>query len=231
MKNFMLVLISLISIEAYADLTNQMDALGANKDLMRKAKAIDPENRVRVVQNREVDRTTRLEIGVGAGFVEGGDPYTDVSTFNAQAEFHIIPQFSLGGRYNTYTNARNAEGRRVDDVARSINNPNYYVPGRDYARSSWLATANWYPIYGKLNLLDISVAQFDVYLLGGAGQITLGSGVVPLYSAGGGIGVWLSKHISTRFEARWQGYNDTPFTGVSRSINQTILSASMGFLF
>ena len=233
MKRISLILLSLLVWNTHAaqDLTKEMDALGANKDLMRKARAVDPENRIRVVQNRDVDRYTRLEIGVNGALNAGGDPYTNSSQYGGSLDFHITPRWSVGGRFNAYSNSLTNEGDAVykDAVARRDVDPSYRIPDFDWAKNSWLAVVNWYPIYGKLNLFDAKIAQFDIYGLVGAGQINLRSGSASLYSAGGGVGIWLSQHFSTRLEARWQGYQDRVYTG-ARNINQTILGLSIGFL-
>src|SRR4051812_9358463 len=117
MKRLSLVLLSLLAINAWAaaDLTQEMDALGANKDLMRKARAIDPENRIRVVQNRDVDRYMRLELGLNTALVEGGDPYTNSNILGGVLDFHITPRWSVGARYSNYSNSFTAEGKRVYD--------------------------------------------------------------------------------------------------------------------
>ncbi|MGE0529414.1 MAG: outer membrane beta-barrel domain-containing protein [Bdellovibrionales bacterium] len=214
------------------DLTQEMDALGANRDLMKKARAIDPKNRVRVVQNREVDRHLRFEFGVSYGMNAGGDPYVSTDSLGGQVDFHITPRWSVGGRYYNHSNSLNSEGKKVfDEAARehAAGNNKYRVPDTDSAHDSWLGVLNWYPIYGKTNLFDITIAQFDIYLLGGAGQINLASGSAPLYTAGGGVGMWITQHVSTRLEARWQGYQDEVYDG-SRDINQTVLTATLGFL-
>ncbi|MBX3021971.1 MAG: outer membrane beta-barrel domain-containing protein [Bdellovibrionales bacterium] len=235
MKRLSLILLSLFAINAFAakgDLTSEMDALGANKDLMKKARAIDPENRIRVVQNRDVDRRLRLEIGVNAALVEGGDPYVNTNTLGANLDFHITPRWSVGARYSNYTNTSTAEGKRVyEDAAKD---KTLRFPGFDYAKNSWMGVVNWYPIYGKLNMFDLGISQFDIYFLGGAGQVFLGSGTEPIYTAGGGAGIWLAQHLSMRLEARWQGFTDHPQNGnggvENRSINETVLGLSFGFL-
>ncbi len=237
MKHLSLILIALFTMSTWAaDLTQEMDALGANKDLMSKAKAIDPHNRVRVVQNREVSRTMRLELGVNYGMANGGDPYVNSNLLGGQLDFHITPHYSIGARYYNISNSLNAEGKSVTDAAatqQNNGNNNYRIPGIDYAKDSWLVVGNWYPIYGKMSLLDTAVSQFDVYLLGGAGQIRLASGAAPLYTAGGGIGMWMTQHFATRLEARWQGYKEKPWDGTSyvdRNINQTILMMTVSVL-
>lgn len=216
-----------------ADLTSEMDALGANKDLMQKAKAIDPDNRVRVVQNREVDRRLRLEVGLNAAMVEGGDPYMNTNILGGMVDFHISPRWSIGARYSNYSNPASDEGKRVYEDAAKDPTGTFRVPGTDPAKNSWIGTVSWFPIYGKLNLFDEAISQFDLYALAGAGQTILRSGNEPLFTAGGGVGIWLTRHFSIRLEARWQGYTDHPQTGgetVNRGINQTILGATVGFL-
>lgn len=240
MKTLTLILMSVFALNAFAagansqnsgDLTNEMDALGANRDLMRKARAIDPDNSVRVVQNRDVDRRLRLEVGLNAALVEGGDPYTNTNILGGSLDFHITPRWSLGARYSNYSNSMTAEGKRVYEDAKT--NTNFRVPSIDYAKNSYMGVINWYPMYGKLNMFDMGITQFDIYLLGGGGQIALSSGSEAIFTAGAGVGFWISQHFSTRFEARWQGYKDHPQVGseiTDRNINETVLGLSIGFL-
>jgi len=238
MKLLNLALILLFSANAFAgDLSSEMDALGANKELMKKAKAIDPHNRIRVVQNRDVDRYNRLELGINGGMVAGGDSYISTSVVGGQMDFHFTPRWSVGARYYNVSNTMTTEGKKVFEDAerrRQNNETGFRQPGIDWAKEEWLAVVNWYPIYGKMNLFDAGISQFDLYFLGGAGQINLNSsGNVPLYTAGGGVGLWLTNHFATRLEARWQGYQDKVFDGISeqkRSIDQTILTMTMSFL-
>lgn len=238
MKSFNLLLIGLLSVNVWAaDLTKEMDALGANKDLLKKAKAIDPQNRVRIVQNRDVDRHMRLELGLNGGMVTGGDPYTNSNVLGGQMDFHLTPHWSVGARYYNISNSLNGEGKKVFEDAeakRAANQTGFRQPGIDWAKDAWLGVINWYPIYGKMNLFDAGISQFDIYFLGGAGQINLNSvGPTPLYTAGGGVGLWLTNHFATRLEARWQGYRDQIFDGIEthkRNIDQTILTATVSFL-
>lgn len=238
MKSLSLILVSLFAFNAWSseDLSAKMNALGANKDLMRKAKAIDPENRVRVVQNREVDRHMRLELGVNYGMAAGGDSYVNSNLLGGQLDFHLTPRWSVGARYYNVSNTLTPEGKEVFDDAEARaerGDTSFRRPAVDYAKDMWLAVANWYPVYGKMNLFDAAISQFDVYVLGGAGQINLSSGTAPVYTAGGGVGIWFTQHFATRLEARWQGYKDRVFDGLdtqSRDINQTLLTATVSFI-
>ena len=124
----------------------------------------------------------------------------------------------------------------MDDADRRIKSgeTGVRVPGYTFAKDSYLLVADFYPIYGKMNMFDQGIAQFDVYLLGGAGQINLGTGSAPLYTAGLGVGFWISSHISSRIEGRWEGHSENVDYGSgdlrSRQMNETVLQASIGFL-
>lgn len=238
MKFLNLILLTFLAFNVSAkDLTSEMDALGANKDLMKKAKAIDPQNRIRIVQNRDVDRYYRFEIGVNGGTVAGGDSFVSTNIVGGQLEFHVTPRWSVGARYFNVSNQMTGEGKaQMEDAERrrANNETGFRQPGIDWAKDEWLGVISWYPIYGKMNLFDAGISQFDIYFLGGAGQINLNSsGNVPLYTAGGGVGLWLTNHFATRLEARWQGYTDKVYDGLQthkRGIDQTILSATVSFL-
>lgn len=237
MKNISLILLSLFAFSVMADdLGAKMNALGANKELMKKAKAIDPHNRVRVVQNRDVDRYFRFELGVNYGMAAGGDPYVNTSVLGGQLDFHLTPRWSVGARYLNNSNDLTSEGKKVMENAEreaQAGNTNFRRPGVDYAKDTWLGVLNWYPVYGKMNLFDAGISQFDMYFLGGAGQINLSSGTAPVYTAGGGVGIWFTQHFASRLEARWQGYTDSVYNGggfTKRSIDQTMLTATVSFL-
>lgn len=216
---------------AHAGVSDDLEGLGGNKELVRRARAIDPDNKIRVVQNRTVDRDLRLEFGIQGGLVTGGDPYVSTNTLGVNLDFHINPHWSIGARYYNSANSLSAEGKRVFSAASEAKNTGAYYerPEIDYASNTYIGVLNWYPVYGKLNFLDLGIAQFDMYFLGGAGQIELQSGPTSTYTAGGGVGLWLHRHVSARIEARYQTYEDQLKSG-SRRLDLTILTATLGFL-
>jgi outer membrane beta-barrel protein len=234
MKQLLLLLTFLCASSAMADsLLDDAGTLGGNRDLIKKARAIDPNNKVRIVQNRLVDRNWRLELGVNYGAFAGGDPYLETDQLGGSVDLHINPMFSVGFRYYNHSNQLSTEGRRRFDAAQAASEsggPGVSFPDTDQPLNSYMGVINVYPTYGKLNLFDYSVAQFDVYLLGGVGQMELESGTAPTYTAGGGMGLWLSNHFTTRVEARYQTYEDRAFDGSTRGLDITIFSASLGVM-
>lgn len=236
MKNLKLILatFTLLSLpfSAMADsLTNDMNSLGGNEKLIERAKAFDPDNKVRIVQNRLVDRHWRLELGVNYGANSGGDPYVNTDNLGASVDLHITPMFSVGARYYNHSNTLSDEGERRVQAVQSARLAGV-DPGRpaiDAPVETYMGVINFYPTYGKLNLFDQGVAQFDIYLLGGYGQIQLQNTSSDTYTAGAGLGLWISQHVSTRFEARYQTYKDKA-TGEERDLDLTVFSASLGLL-
>jgi len=210
------------------NVSKSMDTLGVNKDVVRKARKLSPNNEVRVVQKRSVDRTWRLETGLGLGLISGGNPYTNTSQSEASLELHINPRWSVGARYLGFSNELSREGQRVFDNAHSTG----VAPDvRDFAKDAYIGSLSFYPLYGKVNLFNMAVTQFDVFLSAGFGQIQLDrSGSQDLLSFAGGVGFWLTNWLSTRFEVRYQTYEDTIGDNQLRRLDQTVFSAKIGFL-
>ena len=228
-KLFPFLAVFLLSLTSLAgNLRDDLNSLGANQEILSRIQALDPENRIRVIQRRAVDRNLRLEFSGGYGFANGGDPYISTKAANARLDFHITPHYSIGLTYSNYDNDLSSEGKYLHDQAANFPSLSNTLPQMDYANDSAMLVFNWYPLYGKLNLFDKGISQFDLYVIAGVGQVALDSGNTSLATFGGGLGLWLSQHISTRFEVRYQTYKDSVNGG--RNIDQTLFTANIGFL-
>lgn len=214
------------------NLDSDVDALGGNDDLMERANAINPNNSTRIVQKRAVDLDDRFEFVLTDGLVVGGDPYVNSNDLGGQVEFHFNPQWSLGARYYQISNSLTSEGQNVINNINTIRqtDPNIPSPVIDYAKNTYFGTITYAPFYGKLNLADLAVTQFDIYFVGGYGAIDLQSGTAGTYTAGAGMAFWISNHFSARLEARYQGYRAVYPDQMSEQVNMTILSLGIGFL-
>jgi outer membrane beta-barrel protein len=233
MKNLILIAITLMASVGFAkSTTERLDTLGGNEKLVDMANSMDPDNRSRIVQKRIVDRHNTFEFGANYGMVAGGDSYLKTQNLGASVDFHINPRISIGARYYDYGNQLTPEGERVFRQARAdydAGGRSYAIPDIDYPERSMLGTVAWYPVYGKTNLLDWGIAQFDMYLVGGYGQIQLSSGWTGLSMAGTGIALWMTKHLSARAEIRYQGYKDQIITG-PRDISTVSMSVGLGLM-
>lgn len=214
------------------NVSEDVDTLGGNEDLIKMAQSLKSRTRTRIVQDRIVDRKNRLEFALSYGGIIGGDSYLQTQAVGFSANFHINPRWSLGAQFSDFSNNLTPEGKRVFDQYKKIRDAGG-VPATavdvDYPINATMAVVNWYPIYGKTSFLDMGITQFDMYLIGGAGQIKLSSGDAPIYSVGLGIGAWLSAHVSMRAEFKYQTYRDQPITG-SRDLNTGAANIGMGWI-
>lgn len=210
-----------------ADLMKDFDTLGGNDVLLEKAKALNPEAQIRIVQDRVVSRRRRVEISPEFSSVLGGDAYNMTSNLGLNVHYHFTPQWSVGLKYSYSFNQLRQEGEYlINDVSVS---GKAQIPQIDFPKQQAQLVVNWYPIYGKMNLYDLGVVHFDIYALAGGGQIELKSGMTTSYTAGGGIGLWVSQHISTRFELRYEGYTAKRYTG-DTNMNTTVAGIQVGYM-
>ena len=209
-------------------LMKDFDTLGGNDVLLDKARELNPDQRISIVQDRVVKRRNRLEIAPEVSGTVGGDPYNRTTGFALNAYFHINPHWALGAKYEYDTNTIRPEGQALIDQAMSERDRNL-VPDIDFPKSQAMALVNWFPMYGKLNVFDLGVTHFDIYTVAGAGQVQLRSGNSTTWTAGGGIGFWFSQHLSTRIEARYQTYEAQKFSGPEK-LNLTVAGLQVGYL-
>lgn len=223
------VLVAMIGAEsAFAsDLMKDFDTLGGNDVLLEKAQALNPEAQIRIVQDRVVNRRRRVELSPEFSSVLGGDAYNSTSSIGLNAHYHFTPQWSVGLKYNYSFNQLRQEGEYL--LTDTSVNGKAQIPQIDFPKQHAMLVINWYPIYGKMNLYDLGVVHFDVYALGGAGQMELKSGPTTSYTAGGGIGFWVSQHLSTRLELRYEGYTAKRFTG-DTNMNTTVAGIQIGYM-
>ncbi len=216
---------------AQADILKDFDSLGGNDALLDQAQAVNPETEVRVVQERVVSRRSRFEFAGGYTNFFAGDTYLATQSLDLGFRFHVNPRVSLGAHYFNAFNGLTSEGEALQNstlrTTAAMNEPR--IPDFDPIQDGYYGSVNFYPFYGKLNVLGMSVVHFDTYVLGGYGNVNLKSGATDLILYGGGIGFWLSQHLSTRLELRQQVYEAKRYTGDQR-LNVTVGSLSIGYL-
>ena len=226
--------VGLFSGTLYADEVSDLQGLGSNRALIKRAQKLDPKSRYRIVQKRLVDRNKRFEFSVGGNIVAGGDAYFDTANVGVQADFHINPNWSVGARYYKSNNTLTKEGQRIHDLADANNEAGVdaLVPDLDAPNQAVFGTITFYPVYGKLNFFNVKTVQFDVYTVLGAGSIELlESGQTFAYTAGLGTGIWFNNRITARMEIRYQGYQDSlNSTQGARQLNTVNAGITLGFL-
>jgi outer membrane beta-barrel protein len=219
--------------EGKKNLKEEFQTLGDNEEVVDRVRKLDTQQRVRVVQNRLVDRNNRLELSVNMGGVTGGDSYVTTYNTGANLQYHITPRWSLGVEYSKATNKLTDEGKRQYDAAYEAqkNDPEspQRFPAVDFPIDTKMATISFYPVYGKLNLFDWSIAQFDLYTLLGYGSKKMNSGETPTYAAGLGSGFWLNNYLTARLEIRYEKYKDL-LQSAQRDQESVSGTASLGIM-
>lgn len=226
---------------SFAGVLQDLDSLGGNDVLLERAEVLNPEKKIEVVQDRVVSRRMRSEMNIEYGGVVGGDAYVKTEGLSLAYNLHFSPRWSLGLKGSYYMNRLSDEGKYSIDKAQKVNenlskqaksefDSLGLIPVIDYPKYAGYLLANWYPFYGKLNLHDLGVVQYDIYTLLGGGQIELKSGPTTAITAGGGMGFWLSQHLTSRFEVRYETYEAKRLAGNKERMNLTVLGFSMGYL-
>lgn len=212
----------------------EFDGLGGNRILLEKAKALNPETRQTIVQERMVPRRHRLEISPEYSGTFAGDTYSRTQSLGLNLNYHFTPHWSVGVKYNHSFNRLTPEGEKMMNDAYNdyLNNPtstSRLVPDMDYQKSETLALLSWYPIYGKMNVLDMGVVHFDLYTVAGAGQVELASGRASTATGGLGVGMWLTPNWSSRLEVRYQTH-DAQYLDGEKKLDLAVGSFQMGWL-
>ncbi len=228
MKIFIMILmLAGMSVAHSEDVLKDFDGLGENKDLFDAAKSLHPDLNVTVVQERIVKRRNRLEIAPELAVVAGGDAYINTSSYGLTLNYHVVPWISVGARYSSFTNTLTSEGESL--LAGQNSTVPAFVPDIDYPDSLTMGFVNFYPIYGKLNTLNMGITHFDVYLTAGYGNMDLKKGKTNTWTAGLGVGLWWSQHFSTRLELRYQTYEAQRYNGPV-SLDNTVASLQVGYI-
>ncbi len=231
---FLTLAVLFASVLVHADVDQDFEGLGGNRILLEKAKELNPEKEVQIVQERVVPRRHRFEISPEVVGTFGGDTYSRTSAIGMNVQYHFNPHWSVGVRYQYDFNKLTPEGnaaynRAKEDFQKHPDDPRSPIPTLDYPKNETFATLYWYPIYGKMNLLDKGIAHFDVYGLAGYGRVTLSSGSVPSYTGGLGMGFWWTQHFSSRVEMRYQNYTAKYFNTPTK-LDLAVASIQMGWL-
>src|SRR5437868_11086225 len=96
---------------------SEFDSLGGNKIFLEKAKALQPEQNVSIVQNRAVSLENRVEFAPEFSGTFGGDTYTRTKSLGLNAFFHFNPRWAIGAKYNTSFNTMTPEGEALVNQA------------------------------------------------------------------------------------------------------------------
>lgn len=231
---FIAIILNFITV-AQADILEKIRSLGGNDVLYEKAKILTPEKNITIVHSRLVPRSFRNELHFKVDGVVGGDTLLNTILFGLNYQFHINSYWSVGVRGHMAFNDLSTIGDEFVDYA--INWRNDFqqlrplVPDVDYMLYSSYLTFNWYPLYGKLNLYDIGIGHYDIYILSGIGRVWLRRGGRMGFIAGAGLAFWFSNNISTRIEVKYETYRAQRLNIVpDQRLHLTTIGIGLGYI-
>lgn len=223
MKKLILPFLILVAINsAQADIMEDFDSLGGNNILLDKAKSLEPDKDIQIVQNRVVRRENRHELSPEASMVLGGDSYLSTNFTGLSYNYHLNPRWSLGARYGYASNRLRSEGKNLIDQMG-------FIPDLDWPEHLVMGHLTYYPFYGKFSFFNSGIVHFDFYATLGAGNMITKTDSSMTYTGGVGIGLWISQHLTSRIEFRYQNYESQRKTG-SSSLDLTVATFSLGYM-
>ena len=174
-------------------LKSQFKTLGDNEQVIERVQQMDSHQKIRVVQNRMMDRNNRLEAAIHFSGLTGGDTYVSTKNLGGMLQYHISPRWSVGLSYEKAYNELTTEGARRYEAAFRCQQADSACakefPSVDFPIDTKLASVTFYPVYGKLNLFDAGISQFDLYTSIAFGQKTLDTGSTDVIAGSIGAGV------------------------------------------
>lgn len=210
------------------------DELGGNKILYERLKKLGKgKQKIKIVQKRAVNRKGRHEVSfrmetslIGA--------YVKTFKWGGGYSYHINPYFSLSLRGEKSVNTLTKEGEYVLDEGEKVWRESVedigFIPDMSWERHSLGVYGSWYFIYGKMNVFERFVAQFDMYTILGGGMTYLRREKTPFGSLGIGTAVWISKKMSSRLELFYRSFTSDTLIK-KRRVYKPYISWSMGYLF
>lgn len=133
-----------------------------------------------VIQNKFFLKENRFELAPALGLMPNNAFVTNVYG-GAIAAYHFSDTFAAEGMllYAPNTGVAGVKGLTktlvviAEDAAAGTNNGNNFQQPLDRLQLGAIFAARWSPVYGKINLIGETVANFDLYGTGGLGLILI----------------------------------------------------------
>lgn len=227
MKKYLIVLFvahfftsNVLAVESSTGLENKLDALNIPDD---KVTAVLSEDQLYVVNERYSSLVNRHEMTLLGANNFTADSHLSTQQVGLSYRYHINSDWSIGARYNRYTNKLTAAGQSLFDSKK-------IVPDTDFALNSQELFVNYNTIYGKLRWTEDTVVYFDQYVALGAGKVKLSSGQKNLAFLDLGFSAWIGKHMSARLGIKNEFYEQSQLNG-KRNMHNANGYLEFGYLF
>lgn len=228
MKNLLVVILTLtFALFSTVSFAQENSALEKKLDDLNipdnKVTNVLSEDKLYIVNTRYSSLVNRHEFTLLGANNFTADSHLSTQHVGASYRYHINSDWSLGLRYNRYSNKLTPSGARLFSEKAIL-------PDTDYAFNSKELFVNYNTIYGKLRITDDTLVYFDQYISLGGGKIKLASGEKTHGFVDLGLSFWLGNHVSARVGVKNEFYNQQRITG-SKNIHNAIGYFELGYLF
>ena len=128
------------------------------------------------VQNRFFVKSQRFEIAPVLGIVPN-NPMVSRYTGGVLLAYHFSENFAVGGQiiYSPDLGKNDLKGltNTLVQIAHSSDQDVEFQQPLDKMVLGATFSANWIPVYGKINLIGETVVNFDLYMSGGLGMMSI----------------------------------------------------------
>lgn len=128
------------------------------------------------VQNRFFEKSQRFEIAPVIGLVPN-NPMVRRLTGGVLVSYHFSENFAAGGQliYSPELGKNDLKGltNTLVQIAHSSDQDVEFQQPLDKLVLGATFSANWIPVYGKINLIGETVVNFDLYMSGGLGMMSI----------------------------------------------------------
>ena len=171
-----------------------------------------------VIQRNYMPKSSRLQMK-GALTTVTNDVFYNNFGLALGAAYHFNETWGVGFNLTYLNSNRNTDAKNILDV-QGVNIQNLVT-----LKNSYGASAYFTPIYGKWSLLNRRVLPFEIYLHGGAAQITNQSNLTnTAVTLGAGQLITLTRSSALDFNFNWHFYTTKNINGDDQASNSMLFS-------
>lgn len=163
------------TLSATALLSPTMAWANPAEDALREAQG-EVTTKQDAVQNRFFEKSQRFEIAPVIGLVPN-NPMVRRYTGGVLVAYHFSENFAAGGQliYSPDLGKSDLKGltNTLVQIAHSSDQGVEFQQPLDKMVLGATFSANWIPVYGKINLIGETVINFDLYMSGGLGMMSI----------------------------------------------------------
>ena len=189
---------------------NAAHAQSASPNLAPASEDARPEKPVKVLQNRYFLKAMRPELSAFGGVVLN-ESYSRTSLFGARVGLFPTESWGIEASFGKFVASDSADLKALKQLEYydQKGKPLRIEPSYVRLESVTSLTANFVPVYGKINLLDWNIIYSDLYVNGGVGLVKTSQGNKNALVVGVGQRFYFAKSFNVRVDATDHIFRET----------------------